>query len=377
MDPLGLTVLALNAGSSSLKASIYSFPDGAWPVEPVAPRWHASVNVPTTPRDVIDPLLQSIGPIKIDMVGHRVVHGGSTFRESTFITPDVKEAILQAGSLAPSHNRIEIWGMEAVERLLGVNTRQVAVFDTAFHSSLPPAAYVYPGPYSWLGEGIRRYGFHGISHQYAAGRAAELLGRDLTSLRLITCHLGSGCSLAAIRNGVCVNTTMGFTPLEGLMMGTRSGSIDPGILLHLLRRGDSVERVDEILNRESGLLGVSGISADMREIIEAIRHDDPRAQLAFDIYVHRVRSSIGGMLPALGGLDALVFTAGVGENCAPLRREVCRELVFLGLRIDEQKNESLQQDRDFSAKESTMRALVIKTQEEWQIALECLRLGIG
>ena len=377
MDSLDLTVLALNAGSSSMKASIYSFTGGDWPLEPLAPRWHANVSVSATPQDVIEPLLQSIGPIKIDMVGHRVVHGGSRFRESTFITPDVKAAIEEAGSLAPAHNRVELQGMESVERLLGANTRQVAVFDTAFHSSLPPAAYVYPGPYSWVADGIRRYGFHGISHQYAAGRAAQLLGSDLASLRLITCHLGSGSSLAAIRNGVCVDTTMGFTPLEGLMMGTRSGSIDPGILLHLLRLGDSADRVAEILNRESGLLGISGISADMREILTAIKSGNARAQLAFEIYIHRVRSHIGGLLPALGGLDALVFTAGVGENCAPVRGEVCRDMGFLGLKIDERTNESLQKEGDISSADSKVKVLVVKTQEEWQIALECLRLEVS
>lgn len=396
MDPLDLTVLALNAGSSSLKASIYSFAGGDWPVDPAAPAWqaHASWNSPpteaqirildsqrsfpiTSPEDVIEPLLHSIGPMKIDMVGHRVVHGGSAFRESTLITPDVKAAIAEAGGLAPAHNRIEIQGMEAVERLLGANIPQVAVFDTAFHSSLPPAAYVYPGPYSWLAEGIRRYGFHGISHQYAATRAARLLGRDLASLRVVTCHLGNGCSLAAVRNGVCVDTTMGFTPLEGLMMGMRSGSIDPGILLHLLRHGYPVDRMEDILNHESGLLGISGVSADMREILKAIKSGNPRAQLAFDIYVHRVRFHIGALLPALGGLDALVFTAGVGENCAPIRGEVCRDMAFLGLKIDERRNESLQGEGDVSATDSKVKILVVKTQEEWQIALECLRLEVS
>ena len=342
-----LTVLALNAGSSSLKAAIYSF-TGDTPRDPIAPTWTSH----TSGQMDFEPLLKSIGPVKIDIVGHRVVHGGSKFRESTFITPEVKAAIVEAGSLAPAHNRTEIQGMEAVERLLGSAVPQVAVFDTAFHSTLPPAAYAYPGPYSWLEEGIRRYGFHGINHQYAAGKAARLLNRDLVSLRLITCHLGSGCSLAAIRDGICVDTTMGFTPMEGLMMGTRSGSVDPGIILHLLRHGVSVDRMDEILNRESGLMGISGISSDMREILAAMKHGDPRAQLAFDIYVHRIRFHIGALLPALGRLDALVFTGGVGENASVLRDAVCRDMEFLG----------------------PYQALVVKAEEEWQIALECLRL---
>ena len=342
-----LTVLALNAGSSSLKAAIYSF-TGDVPADPITPSWTAR----TSGKPEFEPLQRSIGPVKIDVVGHRIVHGGSKFRESTFITPEVKAAIVEAGSLAPAHNRIEIQGMEAVERLLGSAIPQVAVFDTAFHSTLPPAAYVYPGPYSWLEEGIRRYGFHGINHQYVAGKAARLLDRDLASLRLITCHLGSGCSLAAIRDGICIDTTMGFTPMEGLMMGTRSGSIDPGIILHLLRHGVSVDRMDEILNRESGLLGISGVSSDMREILAAMKHGDPRAQLAFDIYVHRIRFNIGALLPALGRLDALIFTGGVGENSSAVREAVCRDMDFLGQH----------------------QVLVVKAEEEWQIALECLRL---
>jgi acetate kinase len=252
---------------------------------------------------------------------------------------------------------------------------QFAVFDTAFHRSLPPAAFVYPGPYAWLEQGIRRYGFHGISHHYTAQRTATILGRDLESLRLISCHLGNGCSLAAIRDGLCVDTTMGFTPLDGLMMGTRSGSVDPGILLHLLRRGGcSVDQLDSMLNHESGLLGVSGISADMRQILAAMQDGNPRAQLAFDAYVHSVKSHIGALLPSLHGLDALVFTAGIGENCAPVRSGVCQGWEVLGLKLDTDKNVQVRVDGDISRSESAVRILVIRAQEEWAMATECFRL---
>jgi acetate kinase len=241
--------------------------------------------------DATDHLLASLwsGPTKvikesgaIDVVGHRVVHGGLEYEQSTFVTPKVKETISRLAELAPAHNPASLEGIEAIEQILGA-VPQVAVFDTAFHAQMPEMAAVYPGPYEWLEQGIRRYGFHGISHQYCAARAAEILNRNLKDLRLVTCHLGNGCSLAAIRGGRSVNTTMGFTPLDGLMMGSRSGSIDPGLLLHLLRQPNySVDKLDRILNQESGLEGISGISSDLREILAAMAKGSARAQLAFD-----------------------------------------------------------------------------------------------
>ena len=212
-----------------------------------------------------------------------MVHGGGECEQSTFVTPKVKAAIAHLAELAPAHNPANLAGIEAIEQILGA-VPQVAVFDTAFHAQMPEMATIYPGPYQWLKQGIRRYGFHGISHQYCAARAAEILDRDLKDLRLVTCHLGNGCSLAAIRGGRSVDTTMGFTPLEGLMMGSRSGSIDPGLLLHLLRQPNySVEKLDRILNQESGLEGISGLSNDLREILAAMAQGNSRAQLAFDI----------------------------------------------------------------------------------------------
>jgi acetate kinase len=235
-------------------------------------------------------------------------------------------------------------------------------------------AYVYPIPYEWLERGIRKYGFHGISHQYCVRRAAELLGRDLKELRLISCHLGNGCSLAAIKFGRCIDTTMGFTPLDGLMMGTRCGSIDPGIILHLLREEEyTVEELDGILNFESGLLGVSGISNDVREIDQAIDLGNTRAKLALDIYIDRLTSGIAGFLPDLGGIDALIFTAGVGENHSGIRAAVASKLAFLGVEIHQNLNNlppSLP-DRDLATLESKVRLLVIHTQEEWEITRIC------
>jgi len=245
--------------------------------------------------------------------------------------------------------------VDLAQQHLGPSVPQIAVFDTGFHSTLAPDAYVYPGPYAWLEEGIRRYGFHGISHAYASRRAGQLLSDDTAQgdLRLITCHLGSGASLAAVRGGKSIDTTMGFTPLDGLMMGSRSGAVDPGILVHLLRQhGFTADQLDDILYRQSGLLGISGISADMREILAAIERGDARAKLAFDIYLHRLVREIGAMLAVLGGADALVFTGGVGENCAPLREKVVEQFRFL----------------------PNLKTLVIHAEEEWEIARDCFEL---
>ncbi len=364
-----MKILVLNAGSSSLKISIFEPDKGS------SPLWEGEAAIDAANHETtdLDALLASHKPV--DAVGHRVVHGGSSFRASSLITPEVKSGIEQLKELAPEHNARELHGIEAAERAFGRETPQVAVFDTAFHSTLAPVAYTYPGPHEWLGQGIRRYGFHGISHQYTSRRAAEILGRDLKSLRLITCHLGNGCSLAAIRDGISVDTTMGFTPLDGLMMGSRSGSIDPGILLYLLNhRGHDAEELSRTLNHKSGLAGISGVSEDMRQILAAIAQGNQRAKLAFDMYVHSVRSHIGAMLGSLGGLDALIFTAGVGENCAPLRAEVCAGLEFLGIKLDDEKNARSPADRNIAASGSALPVLIVHTRENWEIAQECWRI---
>ena len=246
---------------------------------------------------------------------------------------------------------------------------QVAVFDTAFHAGLSAAARTYAGPHEWPERGLRRYGFHGINHEYAAHRAAHLLGRPLDELRLITCHLGSGCSLAAIRDGRSVDTTMGFTPLEGVVMGTRAGSLDPGLLLHLLREeGASVDELDTVLHHDSGLRGLSGVSGDLRDVLAARDRGDERARLAFDVYVHRLRFHLGAMLGALGGLDAVVFTAGVGEHSAEVRAAALEPFAFLGLALDGERNERPPLDCDVAAAASPVRVVVTRAREEWAIA---------
>ncbi len=404
-------VLVLNSGSSSQKSCLYEIGD-ALPTDPPACLWEGKIewlddkaeysiknshgvsqNYLTSAGsrgEAIGHLLQSLWsgktqvisvPSEIDVVGHRVVHGGPQHFEPSFVSAEVKSAIESVSVFAPLHNRAELDGMEIVAKLLGP-VLQVAVFDTGFHRTMPLAAATYPGPYDWFAQGIRRYGFHGINHEYCAQRAAQLLGKSLTSLKLITCHLGNGCSLAAIRDGQSVDTTMGFTPLEGLMMGTRSGSVDPGILTYLMRqRHFSGEQLDEVLNQKSGLLGISGISSDMREVLAACKNSNQSAQtarpkLAFDMYVHRLQSGIGAMMAVLGGIDALIFTAGVGENSPEVRAAACDNLTFLGVRLDPVKNEQplLDTDRDISVPDSLVRVLIIRAQEDWMIARQCWKL---
>ena len=278
-------------------------------------------------------------------------------------------------TFAPLHNRAELEGIEIIEKRIQT-VLQVAVFDTGFHSRLPEPAAVYPGPYEWLAQGIRRYGFHGINHQYCAERTAQLLDMDLPTLKLVTCHLGNGCSLAAIRGGRSVDTTMGFTPLEGLMMGTRSGSLDPGILTYLMRAEKSTgQQLDDLLNKKSGLLGISGISGDMRQIVAAMKTGHPRAKLAFDIFVHRLQAGVGAMIAVLGGIDALVFTAGIGENSPEVRAAACANFGFLGLKLDSAKNAPSAVDKVISLPDSAVRVLVVRAQEDWAIARECRRLA--
>jgi acetate kinase len=304
------------------------------------------------------------------------VHGGQEYRQATLITPEVKAAIANLSTFAPVHNPANLEGIETIEKILGTATPQVAVFDTAFHSNLPLSAAVYPIPYEFFEQGIRRYGFHGISHQYCAHRTAGLMGKDLASLRLITCHLGNGASLAAIRDGYSVDTTMGFTPLEGLMMGTRSGTIDPGIVIHWLRQVDyDAQKLDEVLNKASGLKGISGVSGDMRQIMSDIEKGNQRAKLAFDMFVHSLRKHIGAMLASLGGLDALVFTGGIGENSAAIRAAACEAFGFLGWKLALQKNDASPVDTDIAAADSSIRVFVVHTEEDWAIAQECWRLA--
>jgi acetate kinase len=305
-------------------------------------------------------------------VGHRVVHGGERYTSAVRITPKVKQTIEELAELAPLHNPASLDGITAVEQVLP-NVPQVAAFDTAFHATLSEAARTYPVPRKWTREWrMRRYGFHGLSHSYCAGRAAEIVGRR--NLRLVIAHLGNGASMSAVRDGICVDTSMGFTPLEGLVMGTRSGTVDPGMLVHVLRhKGLDANALDKALNCESGLLGLSGISSDMRQILSELPHN-PDARLAVDVYVHRIRQTVGAMAATLGGIDALVFTAGVGERAVEIRKRVCENLNYLGLELDRRANETCKADADIATRASTARILVIATREDLTIMRETRQL---
>ena len=400
-----MKILVLNSGSSSQKSALYELGD-ALPVGPLPPLWAAQIeweggkarlqasnkqganitqDFPEQNRGAaVEHMLRTLcdgaarvirNPSEVDVVGHRVVHGGHKLEETVLVTRQVKQVIAGMAGFAPLHNRAELEGMDAVEQFLGT-VPQIAVFDTGFHGTLPPPATVYPGPYEWFEKGIRRYGFHGINHRYCSERAAQLLGRDVKSLKLVTCHLGNGCSLAAIDGGKSVDTTMGFTPLEGLMMGTRSGSVDPGILTYLLRQTSlSAQELDDVLNRKSGLLGISGVSGDMRQILAAIQHGHKRAKLAFDIYVHRLRAAIAAMAASLGGMDALIFTAGVGEHSPEVRAAACEKLAFLGVNLDSARNAQSPADAEISSPQSRVKVLIIRAQEDWAIARACWSLS--
>jgi len=393
-----MKILVLNSGSSSQKTCLYDIGQSL-PDRPPSCLWEAKIEwegefanaevklgrgvarkerIQVSSRSqAVEHLLNTLwkgdtkvltSPSDIAVVGHRVVHGGPHFEDPVFISPEVKSAIAAVSAFAPLHNRAELEGMEIIEKLLP-RTPQVAVFDTGFHQQMPSSASVYPGPYEWYTGGIRRYGFHGINHKYCARRASQLLHRNPNSLRLVSCHLGNGCSLAAIHNGKSIDTTMGFTPLEGLMMGTRSGSVDPGILTYLMRQNNLTgEQLDNLLNKNSGLLGVSGVSGDMRDILAAIKQGHERAQLAFDIYVHRLQSAIGAMIAVLGGIDALIFTAGVGENSPEVRAAACANLSYAGITLDSDQNSKSPADTDISNSDAAVRVLIISAQEDWEIA---------
>lgn len=390
-------ILVCNAGSSSLKFSLFDaenevlLADGGvdWLRKP-AQLIFRGANQPEIREElklekhadavarILDDLqtgslaaLQS--PEDLRGVGHRVVHGGDRYTCAVRITAEVKRTIEELSELAPLHNPASLEGINAVEQVLP-KVPQIAAFDTAFHATLSEAARTYPLPRKWTREwGIRRYGFHGLSHSYCTGQAAKMVGRP--DLRLVTAHLGNGASVSAVRNGVCVDTSMGFTPLEGLMMATRSGTVDPGLLIYLLRhKGLDVEELDNALNYESGLLGISGISSDLRQILSELPHN-PDARLAVDVYVHRIVKTIGAMAATLGGIDALVFTAGVGEGSPEIRKRVCEKLKYLDLEMDPAANENCQADADIATPASTARILVIATREDLTIMRETRQLA--
>ena len=315
---------------------------------------------------------------EIDAIGHRVVHGGEKFKESCLITDEVIETIRELSPLAPLHNPAGILGIEAARKVFG-NIPMVAVFDTAFHSTMPPKAYMYAIPYEYYEKyGVRRYGFHGTSHKYVSQRAAAMLGKPAEELKLISCHLGNGSSVTAIDGGKSVDTSMGFTPLAGLPMGTRCGDIDAGILEYLMNKhGYDIKAMLNILNKKSGVLGISGVSSDFRDLEDAAPKGNQRAQLALDSFEYGVIKLIGSYAAAMGGVDAIIFTAGVGENGAENRVNITKKLAFMGVKLDEEKNKVRGQEIDVSTADAKVRVLVIPTNEELMIAMDTAAIVKG
>jgi len=314
---------------------------------------------------------------EIEAVGHRVVHGGEKFNSSVLINPDVVKAMVECIDLAPLHNPPNLNGIYAITSLMP-ETPQVGVFDTAFHQTMPPVAYMYATPYSLYKKyGIRRYGFHGTSHRYVSAKACETLGVDYNTQKIITCHLGNGGSMAAIKNGKSMDTTMGLTPVEGLIMGTRCGDVDAGVLTYIMDKEEiSYESVSTLINKHSGLLGISGVSSDMRDIeIEAWDNKNERAQLSLDMYAYRIRKYIGSYAAAMGGVDMLIFTGGVGENGWEMRESICQGLDFLGLEFDKDKNFKVRGKFTVLSKDSSKaKILVVPTNEELMIAEDTVEI---
>lgn len=396
-----MNVLVINAGSSSLKYQLFDMDSKEVLAKGLCERigidgrlTHTnpnksdkySENVPMKDhadaiRAVIDILINKEWGVidsmsEIDAVGHRVVHGGEYFADSVMIDDSVIKAIEACIPLAPLHNTPNLIGISACTDVMGKNIPQVAVFDTAFHQTMPPVDYIYSIPYEYYQKyKIRRYGFHGTSHKYVAQQASEMLGIPLEHLRVITCHLGNGSSVTAIKGGKSVDTSMGFTPLAGLPMGTRSGDIDPAIISFLCEHeGKSAEEMLSIMNKESGVYGVSGVSSDFRDLDTAINEGNERAKLAKDIFINSVKKLIGSYIAEMGGVDAVVFTAGVGENDRSVRWDVCEHMEYLGIKIDPEKNKYRGRQMDISVDYARVRVLVIPTNEELVIAEDTKRL---
>ena len=394
-----MNVLVINAGSSSLKYQLLDPAtgdllakglcerigiDGKFTYKPqladktkldaidVAMPTHSEA-IQTVLNALVDPANGVIASMsEIDAVGHRVVHGGEAFASSVLIDDKVMQAIETCNPLAPLHNPANIIGINACKAALGDKVPQVAVFDTAFHQTMPPVAYTYPIPYEYYeNDKMRRYGFHGTSHRFVSARAAAMLGKKIEDLKIITCHLGNGSSVAAIQNGKCVDTTMGLTPLAGLPMGTRSGDMDAGVMEFIMKKHNlSIDEMMTILNKKSGVLCISGVSSDFRDLENASKEGNTRAQLAIDVFIYDVKKYIGAYAAAMGGVDAVVFTAGVGENSASLRAEMVKGLDFMGIKMDLEKNDFRGEERDVSAPDATVKVLVIPTNEELMIAMD-------
>lgn len=391
-----MIVLVLNCGSSSLKYQLFDMkdesvlakglverigrsdailthrPSGKSQFRTVQPMLEHGAAIQNVTKALTSPEHGVIRDIReIEAVGHRIVHGGEKLNRTTLITPEVKEEIENCIELAPLHNPPHIMGINAAKSAMP-GIPQTAVFDTAFHSTIPPHAYLYGLPYVFYHRyKVRRYGFHGTSHKFVAFRTAELMQKDITSLKIITCHLGNGASITAVDRGKSVETSMGFTPLEGLIMGTRSGDIDPAIIPYVMgKEGITIAEVDSMLNKHSGMKGITGLSSDMRDIQQAASEGNVRAQQALDMYNHRILKYIGGYAAVMDGVDAIVFTAGIGENSSGIRENVCKRLSYLGIDFDPERNISGDDEREITRPDSKVKAWVIPTNEELMIARE-------
>ncbi len=395
-----MKILVINTGSSSLKYQLIDIENEAVLAKGLCDRigldnsfvkhtksGHDSIvidvsltNHTSAMKRVIEVLVdEKTGVIsnmsQISAVGHRIVHGGEKFHDSVIIDESVMQAIKDCIGLAPLHNPPNIIGIEACQHLMP-DTPMVAVFDTAFHQTLPKYAYVYAIPYDMYEEyGVRKYGFHGTSHKYVAQRAALMLGKPIEELKLITCHLGNGASICAVEYGKSVETSMGFTPLDGLAMGTRSGTVDPAVVKYLMEsKKMSLKEIDEYLNKKSGVLGISGVSSDFRDLETAVEEGNGRAKLALEIFCYRVKKYLGKYAAVMNGADAIVFTAGIGENNPIVRKMSTDNMDFFGISIDQEKNKVRGKEMDISTPEARVRTLVIPTNEELAIARETLRL---
>jgi acetate kinase len=390
-------IIAINAGSSSLKFQLFEMPSEEVITKGLIERIgldHAVITITANGNKreeikeipdhsvAVKLLLNTLIELKIissldeiEGVGHRVVHGGEVFSDSAVITDEVLQKIEELSVLAPLHNPANVTGIKAFKKVLP-HVPAVAVFDTAFHQTMPEKSYLYSLPYEFYKNyGIRKYGFHGISHKYVSERAAELLGRPIESLRLISCHLGNGASIAAIEGGKSIDTSMGFTPLAGVAMGTRSGNIDPALVPFIMEKtGKTVDEVLEVLNKKSGLLGVSGVSSDLRDIVIAAENGEHRAELALEVFVNRIHKYIGSYAARMSGVDAIIFTAGIGENSDVVRERVLRGLEFMGVYWDPALNKTRGKEAFINYPHSPVKVLVIPTNEEVMIARDVVRL---
>ncbi len=396
-----MKILVLNCGSSSIKYALYNMDDqsvmtsggaervgldGAFVKVKLANGEKKQImhDMPEHTEGVkfifsllTDPEIGVIKSLKeINAVGHRMVHGGEKFAKSVVITPEVIKAFEEVSDLAPLHNPANLKGIRAVEELMP-GLPQVGVFDTAFHQTMPQYSYMYALPYEVYEKyGVRRYGFHGTSHRYVSARVCEFLGVDYTKQRIITCHIGNGGSLAAVKNGKCMDTTMGLTPLEGIMMGTRSGDVDGGAVTFLQKKlGLNPDQMSDLLNKKSGVAGISGVGSDMRDLEAAVAAGNERAKLATDMYNYKIKKYVGAFAAAMGGVDIIVFTAGVGENQASMRAEVCRDMEFMGVKVDEALNATIRgKEAVISTPDSKVKVVVIPTDEELMIASDTAAL---